>query len=109
MRKVRIEELGEVEDLGDVELPPEVSVRVNRMIAEADAEIDTTRVNFRWGADQLQMVRRVADMLGVPYQTYIKDALLRQAADDFQRLAPLAKAATAAPLKKPRGPVAPRS
>lgn len=40
MRKRRIEGQREVEDLGDIELSPEDSVKANRMIAEADAELE---------------------------------------------------------------------
>lgn len=35
------------EDLGEIELPKEVAAKVNRMIREADAELEEARVNFR--------------------------------------------------------------
>jgi predicted DNA binding CopG/RHH family protein len=53
-----------------------------RELAERPAE--EARVNFRWGREQLDFVRRAAAAMGVPYQTYIKQAAFRQAAVDLQ-------------------------
>ena len=44
------------------------------------------RVNFRWGREQLAFVKRAAEAMGVPYQTYIKQAAFRQAAADLDAL-----------------------
>ena len=45
---------------------------------------DEARVNFRWGREQLAFVKRAASLMGVPYQTYIKQAAFRQADGDLQ-------------------------
>jgi predicted DNA binding CopG/RHH family protein len=69
----------EIEDLGDFELDPEIDAKVDRMTEEADAEIEATRVNFRWGKEQLDVVKRAARSMGVPYQTLIKFVVYKQA------------------------------
>lgn len=71
----------EIEDLGTVELDPETDAKVNRMIAQADAEIEATRVTFRWGKEQLEVVKKAADTIGVPYQTFLKLAVYQHALD----------------------------
>ena len=71
----------EIEDLGEVELDPEIEAKVNRMIAEADKEIEETRVSFRWGKEQLAIVRQAAEQMGVPYQTFIKMCVYQRALD----------------------------
>ena len=68
---------------------PELDAQPQAMEEEAERELvqrshDEARVNFRWGREQLEFVRRAADAMGVPYQTYIKQAAFRQAALDLQ-------------------------
>ena len=70
-----------IEDLGEVELDPETDSKVNRMIEQADREIEETRVSFRWGKEQLAIVRQAADNMGVPYQTFIKMCVYQRALD----------------------------
>lgn len=67
---------------GIVELPEEQHQRVVRQEKIAD---DECRVNFRWGSSQLGMVKQVAELMGVPYQQYIKQVLYRQAQADLQK------------------------
>lgn len=67
---------------GPVELPEEQHEKVVRQIEIADNEC---RVNFRWGTSQLEIVKQVADLMGVSYQQYIKQVLYRQAHEDLQR------------------------
>ena len=45
--------------------------------AERDAEQEgaQVRVNFRWGAEQLAIVKGAARVQGLPYQVYIKKVL----------------------------------
>jgi predicted DNA binding CopG/RHH family protein len=71
----------EIEDLGTVELDPETDAKVKRIIAEADKEIEETRVSFRWGKEQLAIVRQAAEQMGVPYQTFIKMCVYQRALD----------------------------
>jgi predicted DNA binding CopG/RHH family protein len=81
----------EIVDLGEVQLDPETDAKVNRMIAEADKEIEETRVSFRWGKEQLAVVREAAEKMGVPYQTFIKMSVYQRALDvlkDVQAVKP---------------------
>lgn len=67
---------------GCVELPAEQHAEVVRQTAIAG---DECRVNFRWGSAQLDIVKQVAEKMGVSYQQYIKQVLYRQAYEDLQR------------------------
>ncbi len=72
------------QDLPDLELPEALDGRISRMTEEADREIAEARVNFRWGPRQVNVVKRAAELIGVPYQTYIKEAVFRQALKDIE-------------------------
>jgi len=68
---------------------PELDAKLEAMEEETERELaerppDEARVNFRWGREQLGFVKRAATAMGVPYQTYIKQAAFRQAAADLQ-------------------------
>jgi predicted DNA binding CopG/RHH family protein len=71
-------------ELPDVELPAELDARVRAMIKAADEEIEAARVNFRWGREQVELVKRVAHLMGVPYQTYMKQVVYKQALADLK-------------------------
>ena len=71
-----------VERLGPVELSPAEDAEVERQIKAAD---DECRVNFRWGLTQVDMVKKVADLMGVSYQQYIKQVVYRQAQSDLEQ------------------------
>ena len=75
----------EIEHLGDIELSPELDEKVKQMTAEADAEDSACRVNFRWEKSPLELVKKAAAIMGVPYQIYIKQVLYRQATADIQQ------------------------
>ena len=68
-----------IEYLGECELDEKTSALVDRMTAEADAELDETRICFRWGKEQLEIVKRAANTVGVPYQTFLKLAVYQHA------------------------------
>lgn len=53
--------------------------------AERDAEQEgaQVRVNFRWGAEQLAIVKEAAGIQGLPYQVYIKKVLYDRASADL--------------------------
>jgi predicted DNA binding CopG/RHH family protein len=74
----------EREQLPDIELPPEEDAKVARMIEEADRDEAAGRVNFFWGKEQVDTVKRAADQMGVPYQDYIKQVVYRQAIADLR-------------------------
>jgi predicted DNA binding CopG/RHH family protein len=64
---------------------PEISEMVTRMEAEADAEILGGTVTLRWGREQIGVVKRAAAIMGVPYQTYLKQVVFRQAVEDIAK------------------------
>ncbi len=68
-----------------VEEDPAVSELVTRLEAAADRELTAGTVTLRWGREQIAVVKRAAALLGVPYQTYLKQVVFRQALDDIQR------------------------
>lgn len=72
---------------GEYTMDPDVSAKVEEMIEQADKELEETRVNFRWGKEQLALVKRAAELMGVPYQTYIKQVVYRQCLADLKAVA----------------------
>ena len=80
------------EELPDEELPSEVDAKIRAMIDQAEREIEETRVNFRWGKLQVDTVKRAAALAGVPYQTYIKQIVFRQAVADLRAAEGVVKA-----------------
>ncbi|HVC32479.1 MAG TPA: hypothetical protein VNL16_03110 [Chloroflexota bacterium] len=67
-----------------LEEPPEVSELVDRLEAEADRDIAAGTVTLRWGKEQIAVVKRAATLLGVPYQTYLKHVVFKQALADIE-------------------------
>jgi predicted DNA binding CopG/RHH family protein len=63
----------------------ETSEMVTRMEREADEEIAASTVTLRWGKGQVDVVKRAAGIIGVPYQTYLKQVVFRQAVEDIAR------------------------
>lgn len=85
------------EELPDISFPAEVEAQVEAAIATADQELANragpeVRVNFRWGQDQLDLVRQAAALADVPYQTYLKQAVYRQAVADLKDAAAIRRA-----------------
>jgi len=74
--------------IGDIDLDPETDALVTKKIAEADAELSRqeVRVNFRWRKEQLRLVQQAAEKIGIPYQTYVKHVLFKQASADLKDL-----------------------
>ncbi len=60
-------------------MPPEMVAKVESMIAQADEEDEQARVNFRWSKEALEVVRRAAKLMGIPYQTFIKQTVFEHA------------------------------
>ena len=72
--------------VGDqVEEAPDVSELVTRLEEEADRELASGAVTLRWGRQQIAVVKRAAALMGVPYQTYLKQVVFRQALADIER------------------------
>lgn len=65
--------------LGEYKMPPEKVTKVEAMIAKADQEDELARVNFRWSQDALDVVKRAANLMGIPYQTFIKQTVFEHA------------------------------
>lgn len=80
------------EELPDEELPPEQDARVKAAIAQAEQDVEAMRVDFRWGRSQVEIVKRAAALMGVPYQTYIKQVVFRQALADLKAIGELGRA-----------------
>lgn len=73
----------EMEDLGVQELTHELDEKINLMIEQADKEILEARVNIRWQKQQLDLVKKAASLIGIPYQIYIKDIVFRKSIEDI--------------------------
>jgi predicted DNA binding CopG/RHH family protein len=60
---------------------PAAEARAEAAIAQADAELESRKanVNFRWEAAPLDVVRQAAELAGVPYQTWMKQVLYKEA------------------------------
>ena len=56
------------------------------MTNAADDEINATRVNVRWQREPLNLIKEVSAAMGIPYQTYMKQVLYRQALDDQSKI-----------------------
>lgn len=74
--------------LEDIELDEETAHRVEQMVEQAEQDIaelkGEVQVNFRWSREQLEIVKHAAGLHGVPYQTYLKQATIRQAITDLK-------------------------
>jgi predicted DNA binding CopG/RHH family protein len=68
------------------EVSEEDDEKIQAMIDQAEEDIAARRVSFRWGQEQIAIVKRAAALYGVPYQTYLKEAALRQAIADLKDL-----------------------
>lgn len=73
----------EIEDLGDIKLSPALDDQIEARIKRAENALASIAVNFRWQRGQLNLVKKVAATMGVPYQTYIKMVLYKQAQMDW--------------------------
>lgn len=62
---------------------PEVLAMLEQAERDAQQEGAEVRVNFRWGPQQLALVKEAARLQGLPYQVYIKKALYDRAKADL--------------------------
>ncbi len=79
------------EELPDEQLPPEVDAKARALIDQAERDVAETRVNFRWGKPQVDTVKRAAALVGIPYQSYIKQIVFRRAVADLRAAEGMAK------------------
>lgn len=80
-----MEELNDYEELGDIELSEEEGEHYNKMIKLADEQIEDVRVSFRWKSKQLNIIKQASQLIGIPYQTYIKTVLFNQSIEDIRK------------------------
>lgn len=64
---------------------PEISEWITRLETEAEQDIAAGTVTLRWGKEQIGIVKRAAAFIGVPYQTYLKQVVFRQALADIEQ------------------------
>ena len=55
-----------------------------RLIEEAEEDVRAARFSMRWLKPQVDVIKQAAAKLGIPYQTYIKQAAFRQALVDLK-------------------------
>jgi predicted DNA binding CopG/RHH family protein len=72
-------------DGGTIELSEEMDILINRKIAQAEKDIDQMKMQIRWGVKQIDVVKRAASIMGIPYQTYVKHVVYRQAIEDIEK------------------------
>ena len=63
---------------------PEVSELVTRLESEADRQIAAGTITLRWGREQIAVVKRAAALISIPYQTYLKQVVFKQALEDIE-------------------------
>jgi len=73
-----------------VEEDEAMSDMITRLEAKADKEIAVHTgaagvVTLRWAKPQIDVVKRAAAIMGVPYQTYLKQVVFRQALADIKQ------------------------
>lgn len=81
----------QIEDLGVQELPDELDILVSQKIEDAEKDLQDSRLQIRWKQRQINLVKEAARMMGIPYETYAKQVLYRQAVEDIMRGQSLAK------------------
>ena len=67
-----------------VEEDDDVSELVSRLEEAADREVRASTVTFRWGREQIAVIKRAAALMGIPYQTYLKQVVFKQALADIE-------------------------
>lgn len=81
-RRARIK--SRLEDRGEYKFESqEAEQEATSIVIQAERDLAECHVNFRWQREQLDLVKRAADEIGVPYQTYIKLCVFRQAKQDL--------------------------
>lgn len=70
------------DDSTPLQLTAEQEAEIESQVKQAEEDIAAMRVSFRWGKEQINIVKSAANAIGVPYQTYMKMVLYRQAHAD---------------------------
>lgn len=73
-----------IAEVTDYILSPEEEEKILSFEKQAEDDIEakkqTANVNFRWSEFEIRRAKKIAEKLGMPYQTYIKSTL-KQAMD----------------------------
>ena len=82
-KKVSIPEFG-IAEIVDYEPTQDVENQIIQFEEEAEKDIEakkqTANVHFRWSEFEIKRAKKIAENLGMPYQTYLKSTL-KQAMD----------------------------
>jgi len=72
----------------NIELGEEMDAIIRQKIADTEIDIENKSVSItlRWGRKQLNLLKTVADSIGVPYQTYMKHVLYKQLLIDLGQI-----------------------
>ena len=81
--KARYPEIG-IAEIVDYEPTQEIENQIALFEEEAEQDIaskrQTANVHFRWSEFEIKRAKKIAEKLGMPYQTYLK-SILKQAMD----------------------------
>ena len=72
-------------DGGTVELSDEMDKIIDKQIAKAEKDINQKKMQIRWGTKQIEVLKKAASIMGIPYQTYVKHVAYIQAMEDIER------------------------
>ena len=86
-KKVSIPEVG-IAEVSDYEPTQDVENQIIQFEEEAEKDIEakkqTANVHFRWSEFEIKRAKKIAEKLGMPYQTYLKSTL-KQAMDAYEK------------------------
>lgn len=72
-------------DGGTIELSYDMDKLINQKIVQAEKDINQKKMQIRWGTKQIDVLKKAASIMGIPYQTYVKHVAYRQAMEDIER------------------------
>lgn len=72
-------------DGGVIELSDEMDALITQKIEQAEKDIKQMKMQIRWGVRQINVVKQAASLMGIPYQTYVKHVVYKQAMDDIEK------------------------
>ena len=77
-----------IAEVSDYIPTPEEEKLILNFVEQAEKDIEalkqTANVNFRWSEFEIKRAKRIAQKLGMPYQTYLKSTL-KQAMDNDEK------------------------
>ena len=77
-----------IAEVSDYIPTPEEELQILKYEEQAEKDIadkkQTANVNFRWTEFEIKRAKRIAEKLGMPYQTYLKSTL-KQAMDNDEK------------------------